>query len=234
MKKAKDVLYVLKNGYSEQELRYSVRSICENLRFGNLVIVGGCPDYIQPDFYIEHQQMGDTRYKRVAGSILKACEDPRLSQEFYLFNDDFFILKKMRDIPAMASGTIYHTAQVIERRHGGQTAYTRALRHTAEVLKGACYDRLNYAVHAPMPCDKDKLRQTLREMARCESVRNAYGNMWKVGGVIREDVKVRGRAERPDEDADLISTSDEAFQGVTGAWIRDRFTEPCKYELFEL
>ena len=51
-----DVVYLLKNDYASDELRYSVRSVVKNFPYNRIVFVGGKPDDIEPDIYIPDEQ----------------------------------------------------------------------------------------------------------------------------------------------------------------------------------
>ncbi len=45
----RDVVYILKNDIKSDELRYSLRSVCESFPCRNVVFIGGCPNDITPD-----------------------------------------------------------------------------------------------------------------------------------------------------------------------------------------
>ena len=60
MKKV-DIVYILKNDIDSDELRYSLRSVCENFPCRRVIFIGGCPKDIVPDVYIPHEQIGHTK-----------------------------------------------------------------------------------------------------------------------------------------------------------------------------
>ena len=92
-----DIVYILKNDISSDEIRYSLRSVCENFPFKRIIFIGGCPEGIKPDVYIPHEQTGSTKWQRARSSLLKILKDENISDKFFLFNDDFYVLKKQKE-----------------------------------------------------------------------------------------------------------------------------------------
>ena len=92
-----DIVYVLKNNYEGEELKYSLRSVVMNFPYRKIVFVGGCPDGIEPDIYIPHEQIGSTKWDRSMASLKVALNDNRLTDDIWLFNDDFFVMDRMTD-----------------------------------------------------------------------------------------------------------------------------------------
>ena len=88
----RDIVYILKNDVKPDELRYSLRSVCENFPHRNIVFVGGCPSGITCDYYINHKQEGTLKWQRAVSSMKRAFVDDRISDEFFLFNDDFLTI----------------------------------------------------------------------------------------------------------------------------------------------
>ena len=58
-----DIVYILKNDIASEELKYSIRSVCENFPYRRIIFVGGCPKDIVPDVYIPHVQKGKTKWE---------------------------------------------------------------------------------------------------------------------------------------------------------------------------
>lgn len=84
-----DIVYILRSDILDtQELTYSLRSLT-NLQHGKVWTAGGRPPGIKPDNALEVKQQGETKWAKVAYTLRKVCNIKELSQEFYLFNDDF-------------------------------------------------------------------------------------------------------------------------------------------------
>lgn len=231
MKKC-DVVYMLKPDFINNELRYSLRSL-ENFPHAKVWFVGGQPNELQPDDRLSIQQFGSTKWERVRGMLAKACINEDISEDFWLFNDDFFILKPWKLGKAVYNGTLAeHITHVEGRHHNRITAYTAQLRECEKELIQGRYGTLNYAVHCPMLINKAKLLDTLRAFPDCPMFRNLYGNMWKVGGKQHRDCKIISKDAVIPESADFVSTEDGAFDwGAVGTQLKGLFPDKCRYEL---
>ena len=87
-----DIVYVLKPDFQNEELRYSLRSL-ENFPHDKVWFVGGQPNELTPDGRLNIRQWGDTKWERVKNMLARVCVADDISEDFWLFNDDFFILK---------------------------------------------------------------------------------------------------------------------------------------------
>lgn len=230
MGKANDVVYILKNDCDGYELLYSLRSL-ENIEHGKVWFVGGQPEGLYPDGRMAFQQEGNTKWERVRNSLVKVCHNKDISDEFWLFNDDFFVLKPIDETP-MFNGLLRDHILHVEHRHGDHmTGYTKRLRECEQVLEDSGLPTFNYAIHVPMLINKLKMRKCLSLYPETPMFRSIYGNYAEIGGNDHKDVKIIGTNTEIPKDADLVSTSDESFlYGVVGQQIRDRFGIRCRYE----
>lgn len=227
-----DVVYVLKNDVKPEEVRYSLRSIVKNFSFNKVWFYGGCPEGIKPDHYIKFIQEGSTKYAKAKSMYRTIFENEDITENFYLFNDDFFILKHYdQDIP-MLNGTLYKQCERIAARYQRETRYTEHLRNTARGLRNRKLDRLSYECHVPMLVNRYLAQQTLQQLPIGFCFRSSYGNLFEIGGIIIEDPKIRELDELPKEDWAIVSTTDTSFrEGAIGKYIRELFDKPCRYEL---
>lgn len=228
-----DIVYILKNDYDADEIRYSLRSVCRNFPYNKIWFYGGKPEGIEPDNYVEYSQIGQNKWQKVNNTIRIVCMNDDITPEFWLFNDDFFVMKKLEDLQPMVGGTLWARAQKIASKYNGNDSkYSANLRTTARVLRDAGYDRLDYALHVPMLINREKALKTIDTFPDCPMFRSLYGNMHKIGGIISEDVKIQSLVEMPKGNETLLSANDKSFrQGKVGAYIRTAFPDPCKYEV---
>ena len=89
-----DIVYLLKTDIDSDELKYSIRSVVQNFPYRKIVFVGGKPDDIDPDIYLPDEQPGNTKWQKSTHSLRLACKCDDLTDDIWLFNDDFFVLKK--------------------------------------------------------------------------------------------------------------------------------------------
>ena len=227
-----DVVYILKNEYQDEELLYSVRSVCKNFPFRKIWFFGGQPEGLTPDGSEAFVQTGANKWERVSNSLRRVCKNDEITKDFWLFNDDFFIMKKVTKLEPMVGGSLWARAQKIEKLYGGhETPYSRQLRGTARALRDHGFDRLDYALHVPMLVNKEKGLKTLETFPGQPMFRSLYGNQHRIGGVIAEDVKIRELDRLPVGDEILLSTDDDSFrEGAVGEYIRKAFPDKCRYE----
>lgn len=227
-----DIVYILKNNVESDEIRYSLRSVCKNFPYERIWFVGGCPEGIVPDEQVNFKQIGWTKWQLATSSIYKACQNEEITDDFWLFNDDFFIMKRIRTVKPMIRGTLQQRVKDIETPRGGMTtAYSRQLRKTMHVLKMNGYPQNDYALHVPMLINKQKGIEVINTFPDCAMFRSLYGNYCGIEAITTKDFKVRNNTNCP-TDWTFLSTDDSSFyDGKVGEYIRECFPDPCKYEV---
>lgn len=226
-----DVVYVIKNNYKGDELRYSLRSVCENFPYNKIWIYGGKPAHIVPDKLVIFRQLGSYRWDRTFNSIRKVCQNNEITENFWLFNDDFFIMKPFKE-QNYYDGTLKDYYWKIKKKTKRQrdSLYMKALLNTSRVLSSKGLPTLNYDVHMPMLINREKALVVMKLFPSIHPhFRSVYGNYWKIDAEERSDCKVE-RSDSVPEDLDLLSTSDFTFKSKVGKFIKDSFSNPCKYE----
>lgn len=226
-----DVVYILKDRPGTEELRYSLRSIEANMDHGKVWFYCGCPEGFKPDVHVPHVQKGATKWERVRSSLVEICKNEKISKQFWLFNDDFYIMQPMQKAENFHRGLLADHIRDIERRHcGGSTGYTRNLRICEDQLRQAGMTTLDYAIHLPMLVDRAKALEALEMFPRCPMFRSLYGNYAQIGGTFHKDVKTTDQDKVIPEDADFFSTSNKAFRGSVADQMAQRFPDPCRFE----
>lgn len=225
-----DVVYILKQYAQPDELRYSLRSICENMEFNRVWFYCGKPKGIEPDVYVPIMQRGASKWEKVRSSLIEVCKNDEITKSFWLFNDDFYVMKPFTRTEPFHVGYMREHIERVEARHNGPTPYTLQLRKCEAILKEAGLSTLDYAIHVPLLVDRSKMLEALNTFPDCPMFRSLYGNYANIGGTKRNDVKVIKSDMNFDTDADLLSTSDKTF-GAVARFLDERFPEPCRYEV---
>ena len=223
-----DIVYVIGPQTDPAELTYSLRSVEKNFPHRFVWIVGSLPKGIKPDRYIHHDQVGRNKWDLIKSSMFRIVKEPELTEDFFWFNDDFFIMKPVKG-PWInfCDGTLEHRVQ--ELHSEGMSPYCRSLYKAEQELMALGAPTMNYDVHLPMLFSKDKIGC----INYCSSpqMRSVYGNLTASPYVIHSDVKVHGYDECP-EDPDYLSTNEDTFRnGKAGALIRATFTKPSRFEV---
>jgi glycosyltransferase involved in cell wall biosynthesis len=232
-----DIVYFVKDCTVNEELQYSLRSVEENFKYRDVWFYGGCPVNLEPDHHVAVAQSEPSKWERVRSMMMKACENDQITEDFWLFNDDFFILRPVsEDIPPYHNGSIYKQIVKVENRNGmTSNDYTRRLRHLAQTLEKAGKNLYNYGVHKPMLINRKKMLEVLRLFPDEPMNRALYGNYWEIGGVRRKDMKIKAlnypRMDEVKTQWDFVSTSDESFRdGEVGRFLRSKFNKKSRFE----
>ena len=205
-----DIVYFVKDSPTNEELRYSLRSLA-NFPHGRVWFYGGCPDGLKPDKHIYVKQDQENKWQNVNMMLRMVCSNTEVSKDFWLFNDDFFVMEKVEKPTNYHNGDLYKRIVQLEDKHGGITPYTR---HT---------------LHIPMLINREKAVECLT-ITESPMFRSLYGNYCKVKCPKMSDVKITS-TEKEYKGGIYLSTEDNSFMGKVGDQIRSRFPNKCQYEV---
>ena len=222
------ILIPFKDEEGSEELRYTLRSICKN--FPHEVILSGD----KPNWYIGEwlpviQNIYPTdgnRWVDAENRMLTALESGLLGDEFCLFNDDFFCLQPIENMPSVNRGRLKPS---LEHR----SMYTLTQERTKRALIDlGITNPISYELHMPMVM-RTELRKALsytfnKKMLSGSPLlmRSMYGNLYKIESTTTNDVK----DTTANDSMMFVSTSDVGWNGDIGNYIRSKFDEPCIYE----
>ena len=222
-----DIVYFVKDTSVNEELRYSLRTL-HNFPHRKVWFYGGCPVGLKPDYHVVVDQDQPTKWQNIFKMFKMACYNADITKNFWLFNDDFFIMKKITEECNYFDGDLYKRVVTLEDKHNGITPYSQQLRYTLQELEGMGCTTINYALHCPMLINRKK-GQELCNIINGPMIRCAYGNYFNVGGKQSSDFKIDG-IDKKYKDKTYLSTNDKSFKGVVGVQIRQLFPNKCKYE----
>lgn len=215
-----DILYTLKNCNICEELVYSLRSLA-NLPHDNIFFVGGFPNNIKRDNigYINRTQTS-TKWKNATQNVKTACLDDRLSEDFILMNDDFFILEPVDEKElALNFGTIDEVYKRYCDRGLKETAYVKGMKETQDFLKRLGFSEpLCFELHIPMIFNKEKFLKmfSLEGIDKIDVLhwRSVYGNLYQKESVKRNDVKVLMSDKFSSSEDKFLSCGDSTWKKV--------------------
>lgn len=228
----RDIVYILKDGIISEELKYSLRTVEANFPHRYVWFVGGRRAGLKPDRAVYHRQNGPTKWDLIKSSMLEVIKQPELTDEFYLFNDDFFVMKPFEgEFINYADRSLTDRVEDFRKENPRLNRYAMTLLQAKEELTALGYGEINFDVHLPMLFEKSKVKSILT----CSSpqMRSIYGNINKLPYIDRCDVKVYRLDQVPD-DMDFVSTNDRTFiHGNIGKYIRETYTTPSRFEVRE-
>jgi len=224
-----DIVYPVRAGKYQAELRYSLRSL-GNLPHDRVFLVGHVPEWATGIVGIPREQSAG-RWRNVQDNLLAALEVA--SDPFLLMNDDFYIMSPMPEVPIYHQGPM---AEVIDRyrrtRHTG--AYWRGMVATYYLLQEWGYSNpLGYELHIPLLIHHAPMLRALSIGQELEvlAYRSLYGNLAELGGIQHEDCKVLYRAGVLEwQQYPFLSSNDDVAYSPLGKHLAATFPEAGRYE----
>ena len=225
-----DVMYAVRPGPNE-ELRYSLRALHANLPHDRVFIVGHGPDWLTDVTRIDRTEFSN-KYILLNECVRRVCETD-ISDMFYKFDDDMFVMEPMEKIPPLHIGSL---VQHMNRRGGkNDRGYGGVLYSTLQACEYMGVDNpWSFESHTPMLFDKMYVSAILEMVWNkfpTMGLQSVYGNVFYPDAAAYPDVKIRF-ADRHLPPGSLWSTEDYTFEhGSVGREIRKRFPNPSPYEL---
>lgn len=236
-----DILYTIKNSDVCEELTYSLRSL-KNLPHDKVFIVGGCPKNINKEkiIHIPTQQL-NSKYRNTTNNWRIACLDNRLSENFILMNDDFFIMSPIVDVEKELNlnfGTVDSVIRKYYATHKIASFWLRGMVHTKEYMQNlGIKEPLSYELHIPFIVNKTQYLRML-ELPGVSGIsvlhkRTLLGNLFKNNTVYSNDVKVfQNNNFVPERYPKFLSCSDKGWQ-VIKPYLQEKFPTPSEYEIVD-
>lgn len=224
-----DIVYVLKESKENEEIRYSLRSL-KNLPHGKVWIFGYIPKWVKNVEERPMSQKGSNKWEKTADSMWAIVNEKELSENFILFNDDFFVITPQKELPYYYDRTLNDRVGDFFRKRMVSSYMVRLLK-AEDALKNAGKETKNYELHLPMIFNKEKFKKLWELYPGIGAKRTLYGNEYNVGGKQRQDVKIYQTYGGINRRLDYISTADNSFKvGEAGRQIRRLFPDKCEYE----
>ncbi|MBR4608769.1 MAG: hypothetical protein IKO41_21495 [Lachnospiraceae bacterium] len=199
-----DLVYILKPGDLNTDLRYSLRSVFANVQsFDRIWVSGFKPCWVGAEVgYIEPIPVAfgrDTKWKSALANVLAACINPDVSKTFALMNDDFFAIHPtaLETDLNFCRGPL--DMNIAKYRNDLTSHWKKSFHQTKKLLKKLGIIHFDdFTLHMPMLINKDNflymarqdaVKQHLREHAML-SFRSVYGNMFYTYPEAVEDCKI--------------------------------------------
>lgn len=210
-----DILYIVKQSEDNPELKYSLRSL-KNLNHGHVFIAGYKPSWV--DERVEHipNQQSGNKYQNIRSNWVAALNDPRLGDEFVLMNDDFYVLKPTKYVPALRRlKPIEHYIELFSKVNP-DSYYVTTMKQARDLVRSWGIKEVDsYELHVPMTFNKQKAKQLLTLLPDdypLTHFRTLYGNYYKLGGERIRDVKIVSDTHDISYDGRFLSTHDDYFE----------------------
>jgi hypothetical protein len=229
-----DIVYLVRPGDQNEELRYSLRTL-QHIPHDNVFMAGYRPTWVSqavtPIAVYRHWD----KYKSSTQNMEAACRSPFVSDPFILFNDDFFLLRRMEEVPTLHRGTVSDVLADYQNRYADNGPYVKGMERTQQLLRDRGFpEPISYELHFPLIVHKEPMLEavTIGSRIRAFHKRTYYGNIAQIGGTHSEDFKIRS-SDPMDRflSLPLVSTSDSLFcSHPIGSYIRNQYSDRSLYE----
>lgn len=224
-----DVVYIVREGADNEELRYSLRSLV-NFPHRRVWISGYRPPWVVNCELVPGNpgNIGRTRAAKIYNNVVTAAAHSGISDNFVLFDDDFFVTAPVTTLPAMryAKSLREHAAELFN----ADAPWDGSMFATAGLLETLGVDNpVSYELHVPMVFNKQILLDVMERYVSYSPprFRSLYGNLAQVVGVPTGDVRTTGGSDLPA--GPFLSTRPGDFALVQPA-LAEMFPEPSPYE----
>jgi hypothetical protein len=180
-----DVVYVVRPGENNLALRFSLRSLA-NLPHGRVFVAGHCPSWVRNITAIPVRKL-PSKLNTIENNIKVALKHPELGERCVYFNDDFYVMEPIDEVPITHGGPVsgYKGRQEFKWRMA--RTVDEFTRQRLQPLNG---EMMTYdGVHMPLPLETEVARQCLGAIPSGVLWRTWYGNVCKIGGVQVSNTK---------------------------------------------
>lgn len=240
-----DIVYVFKGDpeNDSEELRYSLRSL-KNIEHDKVFLVGEKPNWVKNIIHIDVPQ-DRSKNENVKRNLRTAVNDDRISEQFLLMNDDFFIMKKVKADNVYNMGYMRKVIKNYDKRYPEGTDYIDNMKRLYDRLISMGFKKpVSYELHVPIVINKNLAKRLFASVGdgRLYQFRSFYGNFSGIKGKRIKDVKVFKEIRHNDRSYNrnpvkylskqtFISATGGAFKtGLVGEFLRNSFKEKSEYE----
>lgn len=229
-----DVVYIVRPGDDNDELRYSLRSVAANVPHRKVWVVGHCPWWVQNVERLELVPL-PWRFDNQHQSISAVVERPDLAGEFYLWNDDIYATRRFEGVlPTFHLGPLRdYIALVEEAGKSEENWWLAGMREMLTLLEEWGHmDPLCYEGHMPLRFRKEDMRRFAAARTKHFLPAQFYaatdldpGTQWMDAqpGILGDPLT--------DPDAPFMASADYWWEhSRLGEHIRAMFPTPCIYE----
>lgn len=237
---APDLVYVVRPGDDNEELRYSLRSVAKNAPHRDVWIVGTVPTWVRNVKGLPLDPVDD-KFENQRQSLAAAAAQAGLSDPFVLFNDDMFVMEPITRWDTWNLDTIEeHWGGPIGNVDREDNEWLHAVWCTYKWMGTQGHPNpLYYENHTPLLYDKVKLAGVLEQYpADRPFVVNGTYPITGAGGEGEWGANAKLSVEGAltvfaalSMGMPYLSTEDTGFaEGTIGEFIRNHFLEPGPYE----
>lgn len=232
-------VYVVGGPGDREDLRYSLRSLSNAPCITEVWIVGDVPTWANPTRALRVSPKPE-KFENQRQSLEVFASTPDAPPQFYLFNDDMFIVEPVEGLlPTYRTLNPASSWPDAECKTRTLNKWHFAVMATAEwVGQRVNEDPWLYECHVPLLYDTATFRGLMDEYPKGRPF--AAGELYPLAGIGGEGESVgNSKCANPDAQSlasklslrmPFLSCSPASWDGATGAYVRSAFPDPCKWE----
>lgn len=209
------------------ELRFCLRSIEKNLAgLRNVWIIGTLPEWVDNVNHIPAKDPFDVSDRNIMHKLTIACNEPGISEEWIMANDDHFLLAPFE---ASTFPYYYHQNLDVYLKQRGIDAYGKRALATMKHLQDQNLPIKHFDIHTPILYNKElflKFVSSLNWEKQSYIIKSLYANSLKIEGTEEKDHKLTAP---PNGNVKVFSTYPHMKAAVT-RFLTEQFPKPSKYE----
>jgi hypothetical protein len=226
-----DIIYPVRSGDSNDELRFSLRSLV-NVPHGTVWMVGYQPSWVTGVEFIAGGNSAAHPRANLYQNLWLACTHPGVADDVLIFNDDIYVTAPVEQVPVLFRCSLQAQLDRLLQVAGHRGWWQESLISTRDVLKQeGFHDPISYELHTPFPCDRKTMADTLVRFGNVArhnppQWRTLYGNLHRIGG----DKHTDGKALRPGPVAKPYHSTDDLSWRYFRRRFQQLFPNPSPYE----
>ncbi len=233
-----DIVYInQKTHWGNKELLYSLRSVERHVaNYDRIFLVGYKPDFISSEvIHVPYDDKFQNRATNIMMKVLTAAEQPDLSDNFMLLNDDYFFVGDI-DGPTYP---YFYKCDLTKTIQIQRNEYQQHVIPTFKELLDRGLPTKNFDTHKPIIYNKQLFQEVIQQYDWNRPygyiLRSIYCNTLGIEGVYRIDNKIN-HSHVPDNWAritqglDCFSVGDQSTDQYLQMFLNKLFPEKSKYE----
>lgn len=242
-----DLVYIIKKGEINSDLRYSLRSVEKFVPHDKIWIVGYKPFWVTNVKHIPVEQT-ENKWKNSVKNILAACNCENISDDFVLMNDDFFAIKPIIDLKDSINLSLGSLKDSVDMHKTKNSNWHHAFELVYNLLKELNIPEpyYDYESHTPLLINRKKYLEVMnlpkvKEFMNTSNIlhkRTLYKNIEKqyIPITLNQDVKISVDSQVPAKTkvCDWISVADNEsrskFYPQLNNLLQELFPNPSKFE----
>jgi hypothetical protein len=226
------IVYALGKGsrLNNIEIRYSLRSLEQHLTvIKDVWVIGEKPDFLTNINHIPQNDTHDVPDSNIMLKIKKACETPKITDQFLFVNDDHYLLADFQ-----ADKFPYFYSQTIQEYQKTRTmdGYRHRCNNTQKSLLSRDLPTKYFDIHYPILYDKKAfLENVVQHYDLTEKhgfiLKSLYANAMKIEGTFARDYKLQSV---PPKQCQVFSTYPKPNASIY-RFLEYKFPKSSKFEL---